>query len=164
MTTPESPLSASLVAPDGTSRGSYRGTLLAPYSASTVRRARAAAKRAGHDMGRFLGGFDGPDARCRNEGCPWHLILRQPDEWVLVYRGPRPKPAGGRCPHSASNEIPPSDHLGACGHELDPWEAHLEHAPDCPRVLCLEDRCDCPEVCPDCCRSCGYDAAERSGS
>lgn len=58
---------------------------------------------------------------------------------------------------------PASDHLGSCGHELDPWESHLEHAPDCPRVLCLEDRCDCPEVCPDCCRSCGYDTAERSG-
>lgn len=58
----------------------------------------------------------------------------------------------------------PSDHLGACGHELDPWETHLAHRPDCPRELCLEDRCDCPEVCPDCCRSCGYDTAERMGS
>lgn len=63
-----------------------------------------------------------------------------------------------------SGGIPSSDHLGACGHELDPWETHLAHHPECPRELCLEDRCDCPEFCPDCCRSCGYDTAERMGS
>ena len=65
---------------------------------------------------------------------------------------------------SPSPQIAPSAHLGKCGHPLDAWETHLEHRPDCPRELCLEDRCDCPEVCPDCCRACGYDLAERMGS
>lgn len=54
-----------------------------------------------------------------------------------------------------------SEDLGSCMHPLDTWETHLEHRPDCPRELCLDDRCDCPEVCPDCCQRCGYDLAER---
>lgn len=70
-------------------------------------------------------------------------------------------PQNGR---SSITRTSPSEHLGACGHELDPWETHLAHHPECPRELCLEDRCDCPEFCPDCCRSCGYDTAERMGS
>ena len=155
MTTPESPLSASLVASGGTGRGSYRGTLLAPYSASTVRRARAAATLAGHDMGRFTGDFDGPSASCRNEGCPWHLILREPDGWVLVYRGPRPKPAGGRCPHSSSTRTTPSDHveLGACGHRIDGEpEWHTLHLPECMAPGSAE--CTCPNVCSRCCDCC----------
>lgn len=65
---------------------------------------------------------------------------------------------------SPSTRTPGSDHLGSCGHELDGWEIHLEHRPDCGRGLCVDDRCDCPEVCPDCCTACGYDLAERCGS
>lgn len=70
-----------------------------------------------------------------------------------------------RMSDSTSTQMTPSSHLlGSCGHELDEWETHLEHSPDCPRELCLEDRCDCPEVCPECCRACGHDTAERMGS
>ena len=65
---------------------------------------------------------------------------------------------------SSSTRTPASSHLGICGHELDAWETHLEHRPGCGRELCLDDRCDCPEVCPDCCVACGYDLAERMGS
>lgn len=71
-------------------------------------------------------------------------------------------PQNGR---SSISRTSPSEHLGSCGHELDPWESHLEHAPDCRRELCIDDsHCTCPEVCPDCCTSCGYDLAERMGS
>lgn len=73
--------------------------------------------------------------------------------------GPLVAPELGRTP-----QVPGSDHVGSCGHELDKWETHLAHVPDCPRELCLEDSCDCPEVCPECCRACGYDTAERMGS
>lgn len=72
-------------------------TLAEDYGASTVRKARAAAKRAGHDMGTLIGGFDGPEASCRREGCEWLLILRGRNDWRLVWRGPLPKPMGGRC-------------------------------------------------------------------
>lgn len=72
-------------------------TLVETYGAATVRKARASAKRAGHDMGTLIGGFDGPEASCRRKGCQWLLVLRGRDDWRLVWSGPFFPPRGGRC-------------------------------------------------------------------
>lgn len=65
---------------------------------------------------------------------------------------------------SASGITVASDHVGACGHELDRWESHVEHHPECPRELCLEASCTCLEVCADCCRACAWDLSLRMQS
>lgn len=52
---------------------------------------------------------------------------------------------------SLSTQTPASDHLGSCGHELDRWETHLEHHPECPAD---GSPCTCPEVCAACCGEC----------
>lgn len=76
----------------------------------------------------------------------------------------RPLSASVASPTARDDQSPPAITLGTCGHPLDPWETHVAHHPGCGYELCLEDRCDCPEACPDCCRACGYDLAERMGS
>jgi hypothetical protein len=59
-----------------------------------------------------------------------------------------------------------SDHLERpcprCGAELDPWESHVEHHPECGALGfmaqagygCDMSACTCPEVCADCCGEC----------
>lgn len=54
-------------------------------------------------------------------------------------------------PDSTSGVTVASDRLGSCGHELDRWETHLEHHPECPAD---GSPCTCPEVCAACCGEC----------
>lgn len=54
--------------------------------------------------------------------------------------------------------------LGACGHELDPWESHVVHDLDCPFAQLATEgfptshhnaHCSCPEFCDSvCCPEC----------
>lgn len=69
----------------------------------------------------------------------------------------RPLSASLTSSTARDGESQPAITLGACGHELDPWESHVEHHPECPEPGypgCQVAGCACPEVCAACCREC----------
>ncbi|HEV2928622.1 MAG TPA: hypothetical protein VGW74_08015 [Propionibacteriaceae bacterium] len=70
------------------------------YGAATIRRARAAARKAGHDMTPLRDGAFTAIASCRNLDCSYMLEVRGHDDWRLINLGGMT--GSGHCPGATS--------------------------------------------------------------